>query len=194
MQKEAFAEVPQEVWPSAKQQELLAQITEAQKHLSLDVKSLYVWTALIRDIFRNSDAKIDLRELERISLARHKFIIHVHSGNREFLRTSLDPRGGIRLSAAHEEVEILFNVRFSRAKWIGFKSVIRQATPFIPELAKEKNQTEQLNILYRQVNDITDQTVRRLAFDKIFRIGMATDQPGVIAMALLDALVEYRRS
>jgi hypothetical protein len=161
--------------------------------LPVDVKSLYLWTAQITDIFDKSGVYIDLSELQRISLFRHNFITHIHETM--FFETSLSTKAGTKFHPGHEEVEILYHpFFFSKRRFVGLKSIIKRAVPYIPELAIEENIWEQLYTLYRQMNKITDRDIQRSAKKIIFKLGNATESPVIIAAALLIALKTYRRA
>ncbi len=71
--------------------------------LRLDIKALYLWTAQITDIFNDSGARVDLEELERISLFRHKLITHVHET--PFFKSSLTTKSGTTYNPKEEFIE-----------------------------------------------------------------------------------------
>jgi hypothetical protein len=72
--------------PELETETLVTETLDLLKHLDVDIKSLYLWTALITDIFERSPVKVELLELKRISLFRHKFITHIHDNKPFFER------------------------------------------------------------------------------------------------------------
>jgi hypothetical protein len=161
--------------------------------LRLDVKALYLWTAQITDVFQHCGSKIDLAELKRISLFRHQLIIHVHET--PFFQASLTTKSGTTYSAEKEKLEDLYQpFDFRNSRFVGLQNLVRKARFFIPELDQEKNRFERIKILYRQINRIADRKLQREVQKFVFRVGLPTDSPGVIADALLQALRGYRKS
>lgn len=159
--------------------------------LPVDVKCLYLWTAQITNIFIKSGVGIDLAELKRISLVRHKFITHIHEN--VFFKKSLLTRGGSIFRTESEHVAILFHpFLYSKNKFTGMKAVVKKATPYIPELATENNTWKQHYILYRHLNKITDPELKENVKKFIIKSGIATEPPALIANALLAALKKYQ--
>lgn len=163
--------------------------------LRLDIKALYIWTAQITDIFKKSGAKVDLEELDRISLFRHKLITHVHET--PFFKSSLTTKSGTTYNPKEEFIEDMyypfFLFAFREKRFSGLETLVRKASSFIPELEQEKNIFGRVKILYRQVNKISDTELKRKVKKFIFKVGLPTDSPGIIAEALLQALKSYRR-
>jgi len=160
--------------------------------LRLDMKALYIWSALITDIFKKTGAPVNLAELERISLFRHKLITHVH--DTPFFRSSLTTKSGMTYSPKLEIVEdMYFPWDFRNRRFIGLRNLVRKASSFIPELARETNRFEQIKFLYRGINKISDVQLKRDVKKFVFKVGLPTDSPGNIANALLQGLKEYRR-
>ncbi len=82
---------------------------------------------------------------------------------------------------------------FRKSRFVGLQTLVRKASSFIPELEQEENRLERIKILYRQVNKISDRELKRKVKKFIFRVGLSTDSPEIIAEALLQALKSYRR-
>jgi hypothetical protein len=161
--------------------------------LRLDMKALYIWTALITDILRNSGTPIDLDELDRISLFRHKLITHVHETF--FFKSSLTTKSGTMYHPKLEIVEDMYlPFDFSNRRFVGLHSLVRKASSFIPELVQETNRFEQIKLLYRGINRISNAQLKRSVKKFVFKVGLPTDSPGVIANALLQGLRDYRRN
>ena len=160
--------------------------------LRLDIKALYIWTAQITDIFKDSGAKVDLEELDRISLFRHKLITHVHET--PFFKSSLTTKSGTTYNPKEEFIEDMYHpFDFRKKRFFGLETLVRKVSSFIPELEQEKNIFERIKILYRQVNKISDKELKRKVKKFIFKVGLPTDSPGIIAEALLQALKSYGR-
>lgn len=175
-----------------KRETLIRRNFELVSLLSLDMKTLYMWAALITDILSKSNSTIDLRELDRIALFRHKLITHVHTT--PFFRASLTTRSGTKYAPDKEMIEDLYVPwDFRDKRFVGLESLVQKASLFIPELKVEKNRFERIKIMYQRVNEIVDQALKRKVLKFIFRVGVGTDSPGVIAEALYIALRDYRR-
>jgi hypothetical protein len=98
-------------------------------------------------------------------------------------------------SAEKEKLADLYQpFDFRNSRFVGLQNLVRKARFFIPELDQEKNRFERIKILYRQINRIADRKLQREVQKFVFRVGLPTDSPGVIADALLQALRGYRRS
>ena len=161
--------------------------------LRLDMKALYLWTAHITDVFQHSGSKIDLTELKRISLFRHNFLTQIHET--PFFKSSLTTKSGTIYNPEKETFEDLYQAfDFRDSTFVGLQTLVRKARNFIPELEKEQNRFERIKILYRQINRITNRQLQRQVQKFVFRVGLPTDSPGVIADALLQALKGFRRS
>jgi hypothetical protein len=161
--------------------------------LRLDMKALYVWTAFITDVLRDTGRPIRLDELNRISLFRHKLITHVHET--PFFKSSHTTKSGTKYNPKQELIEDQYlPFDFRDRRFAGLKTLVRQASSFIPELLDENNRFEQIKILYRRINSISNADLKRRVKKFVFRVGLPTDSPGVIASALLDGLNEYRLS
>ncbi|OLE53385.1 MAG: hypothetical protein AUG51_13195 [Acidobacteria bacterium 13_1_20CM_3_53_8] len=186
-----FDEIPED--ERAEREALMMRTFDLLAFLRLDIKALYIWTAQITDIFKDSGVKIDLEELNRISLFRHKLITHVHET--PFFKSSLTTKSGTTYNPKEEFIEDMYlPFDFRNSRFVGLQTLVRKATSFIPELGQEKNRFERIKILYRQVNKIADNELKRNVKKFIFKVGLPTDSPGIIAVALLQALKNYRRS
>lgn len=162
-------------------------------YLRIDIKILYIFTAQIFDIFRKSRANIDLKELERISLFRHKLITHIHETS--FFDSSITTQGGTRFHLENESIDVLYSpLLWSKSRFTGLGKIVKKTTPFIPELEDEENVFERIGILYRHINKIIDKKLRKDVIEFIFKIGLTTENPNIIALALLQALKEHRRN
>jgi hypothetical protein len=160
--------------------------------LRLDMKALYIWTALITDVLRDSGAAVCLDELDRIALFRHKLITHVHET--PFFKSSLTTKSGTMYNPTLELIEDRYLPwDFRDRRFVGLKTLVRKASSFIPELLNEKNRFEQIKILYRRINGISNGQLKRDVKKFVFKVGFPTDSPGVIADALFQGLKEYRR-
>jgi hypothetical protein len=169
---------------------LVQQMLNETSTFAVDVKSLYLWTAHISDVFAKSGAAVDLAELERISLFRHKFITHVHQT--PVFEKSTTIRAGVKYHLENEHIEVLFHSMFFRkSHFRGMKRLVRRVSLFVPELAHEGNYWNQLYILYRRLNAITDKSLRREVQIKIFELGNSSEPPSVLAQALLTALRSF---
>jgi hypothetical protein len=161
----------------------------------MDIKSLYLWTAQIKDIYSKSGSKIDLSELHRISLVRHKFITHIQET--PYFKTSLHIQFGMILGAKDsDEVKMIFHsLRNSKNKFSKLNSVRKKALPYITELKNEPNVWNQINLFYSQINKITKKSIKE-EVEKIIlpKLGLTTEPPTILAKALLVAIKSYRIS
>ena len=156
---------------------------------------MYLWTAQIKDIYSKSGSKIDLSELHRISLVRHKFITHIQET--PYFKTSLHIQFGMILGAKDsDEVKMIFHsLRNSKNKFSKLNSVRKKALPYITELKNEPNVWNQINLFYSQINKITKKSIKE-EVEKIIlpKLGLTTEPPTILAKALLVAIKSYRIS
>src|SRR3990167_495645 len=75
--------------------------------LSLDIKSLYIWTHQICSIFKKRDVNIDLSELQRISVIRNKFLTHITE--QPLLGHSTSARSGMSFDSTLEDIQLVFH-------------------------------------------------------------------------------------
>jgi hypothetical protein len=116
--------------------------------------------------------------------------------NSELFKKSVGTRSGVRYETYEvNNFEILFHPADIPKEGLSrFKKVIREASKFIPELKSQPNYWEQLHILYRNINKITNRGIRKSADEIISRLGVATDPPEHIAEVLLKSLREFRKT
>lgn len=170
-----------------------SQHTSILSYLQLDIKILYLLTALIFDIFRKSKAKIDLKELERISLFRNQLITHIHTT--PLFNTAISTKHGTLYHPEKEKFEVMYTSPVDTdSKFKGLNKLVKKATVFIPDLANEINHYERIKIIYRQLDKISDRRLRKDITDFFFKVGLTTENPAVIAQALFQALKSHRRN
>ena len=151
------------------------------------MKALYIWTTFITDVLRDTRAAICFDELDRISLFRHKLITHVHET--PLFRSSHTTKSGTLYNLKLEVIEDMYQpFDFRDRRFAGLKTLVRQASSFIPELLHEKNRFNQIKFLYRDLNNISNAQLKRSVKKFVFKVGLPTDSPGVIADALLQGL------
>lgn len=162
--------------------------------IALDIESLYVWSAKIKDLFEKYKASVNLKELIRISIVRHKFMTHLT--NSDLFKKSASTRLGIRYNMPGvKNVEILLHpTDISKRELPKLKKIVEKASQFIPELKKESNYWEQLHILFRNINIIKDPGIKGDADKLISRLGVATDPPEYIGEILLKCLKDFKRT
>ncbi len=159
--------------------------------LKVDIKSLYLWVHIIKTIFSKCRIDIDNQELRRISYLRNKFITHITDCH--LFKKGRNTQTGMTLDANCEAPEILFHDIFRKHKIIGFKSFVKQAEQYIPELKNETNIYERIHIVYRHLDRLSGTGLKDKAQGFIESIGVVTEPPSKIANELLKSLKEYRR-
>jgi hypothetical protein len=170
--------------------------------LAVDVKSLYHWTYAIEDFLRHSSAagRVDLSELNRISIFRHKLMVH-HG------RTPMR-RGGLVATSAQSWGPDTENFRLvthpilrgtsvwrsrSTAAWRGQLRRMARLEAFVPGLKAEGNLWEKTDLIYRHFSRLPS-TEQQWVRDQLFgSVGLRSDPPTVVALALLQALKDYKR-
>jgi len=175
--------------PEQQRETLRARQYDLLSFLQLDTKALYLWTAQITGVFQHSGEKIDLSELERISLFRHKLMTHVHQT--PFFKSSLTMKSGIIHNPDKEVFHDFyqsFDLDLRNSRFAGLHTLVQKARLFVPEVGKKWNRFETIEILYQHINRISDRKLQREIMKFIFKVGLPTDSPGVIADALLEAL------
>lgn len=172
-------------------EKLILEHISLTSYLIVDVKSLYLWVAHIKDVMEKSGVAIDLSELYRISFLRHKFITHIH--DQPFFMNHLETIWALMFNFENENVEILFHHHYSKKRFKDFKSIVKKAKSFIPEFASERNYWHQLYLLYSNRNKISDKNIEKDVNEMITRVGIKTEPPNVIAAALLDVLRNLNR-
>ncbi len=178
--------------PEAESKRLYEEYRYHNSLIVVDIKSLYLWTAIIQEIYRECRVKIDLSELDRISLVRHKFFVHV-TKNDKYFKKELQLGKSMYMNPEKQTVAIVLTPLLSKKrKFSGLKKIVKMAQPYLPELIKEKNSYQQIFYLYEHLNKIPDRKVQRKAKEFIMMIGPLTDSPTVILLALLKALKSYR--
>lgn len=160
----------------------------------LDIESLYIWSAKIYNLLERYRANVNLKELKRISLVRHIFFTHIVDSN--LFKKSVSTRSGIRYNIMEvEKNEILFHPNNIPDKELSkLRKIVKKSILFIPELKNEKNYWEQLHVLWKNVDKISDANIKRAVMNVIKRLGVATDPPEYIAEVLLKCLKDFRKT
>lgn len=169
-------------------------ISALTARLSVDIKSLYHWSYAIEDFFAHSSARatIDLAELRRIAIFRHKLMVHQ-------ARTPMRKRGHVPSSASTmgpdpENVRLVSHpILGGPAVWRGHVRQMAGLNRSVPGLKDEHNLWEKIDLIYRHYNllPLKDQLwVRNELFGAV---GLRSDPPAVVAFALLVALQDYQR-
>ena len=161
------------------------------KHIILDIKSLYEWAYHINVILEKIKVKTE-NFLESIVFIRSVFITHAIDYKH---LEKLDLRGNIRSDKNFENVEILvipFPLKPEDCKNI--LELKKKLTPYLPELISEKNNSELLKLVFRNLDKIPRKNrLRRNTKDFLAKTGMITHPPYMIAEILLRALKKYRK-
>jgi hypothetical protein len=159
--------------------------------LAVDLKSLYHWSYAIEDFLAHSSAKkvVDLTELRRISIFRHKMMVHQ-------ARTPMRRRG--RVPSSHrtwgpdpENFRVMSHPMFQGLLWFGFRRKLARLNPYIPGLKQEANAFVKLDLVYRHFNAIPEGEVQWVRNELFGAVGLWSDPPVVVASALLKALKDY---
>lgn len=170
--------------------------------LAVDVKSLYHWTYAIEDFLAHSSVagRVDLSELNRISIFRHKLMVH-HG------RTPMRKGGQVATSAQTwgpdtENFRLMTHpiqrgasVWLSRSTgaWHGHRRRMARLNAFVPGLKAEENLWEKTDLIYRHFNALPA-AEKKWVRDQLFgTVGLRSDPPVVVSQALLDALKDYKR-
>lgn len=159
--------------------------------LKVDIKSLYNWTHQIENILGEYKNSIDLAELRRISRIRHKFITHVSESS--FIKNRRLNHEGLRTDAEFENIQIIFRDFFDKSIYPKIKKVVKACKIYMPDLNRESNYQEQMQIIYRDLDKIKDRRVSLSANNLIESYGIFTESPSKIASELLKVLLKYRR-
>jgi len=171
--------------------------------LAVDVKSLYHWTYAIEDFLAHSSVmgQVDLSELNRISIFRHKLMVH-HG------RTPMRRGGQVATSAQTwgpdpENFRLMTHPILrgasvwrnrSTGAWRGHRQRMARLNAFVPGLKAEGNLWEKTDLIYRYFNRLPS-TERPWVRNQLFgTVGLRSDPPVVVALALLEALKDYKRS
>ena len=170
----------------------LSEQHEITSSVKLDIKSLYIWVHQIKDVFYRCQVGIDLSELRRIAFLRNKFLTHI--AETELFKESKFTQGGFIFDSDLEKMEILFHSIFSpENKRKKFSVLVKKARVHIPELRNEKNLFEQAAIVYSNLNTLAHTGCKEEAEKFLETVGLRTEPPGKIAVALLAALREYKK-
>lgn len=163
--------------------------------LVVDVKSLYHWSYAIERFIEFSSArgKVDLAELQRISIFRHKLMVHQ-------AETPMRERGHVPMAAQSwgpdsENIRLVTHpIRSAPGVWRGYKRGISRLNRYVPGLKEEPNVWAKIDLIYRAFNDVP-RAEQNLVRNKLFgAVGLTSDPPVVVAGALLTALRDYKRS
>src|ERR1051325_10223438 len=120
-----YEEIPED--EKAEREMLVMRSFDLVALLRVDIKALYIWTAQITDIFKDSGAKVDLKELDRISLFRHKLITHVHET--PFFKSSLTTKSGTTYNPKEEFIEDMYlPFDFRDSRFVGLEVLVRKAS------------------------------------------------------------------
>lgn len=185
----------------------LAAKMQLSNKIQLDIKILYIWTNQIKKIFielnQNKKKKINLDELDRICLIRHKFIEHISDYNQTdrktgkllspLTRSHQMPYGGFALGQ-YKNPSIFFQDITRDPKKKKYKkqlvSIISKVRRYLPEIDKQANDLDKVNFIYEHLL-LIPKVYRRDAKDLINKVGVRTDSPLKIARELLIAFKEY---
>lgn len=190
IQAQLWPKEGQPALPHDLQRQFIAAMRSVTETFPVDVKSMYLWTAQIADIYSKSGSSVDVSELKRIALLRHNFITHVHET--PLFQQAVTTRSGHTFHPGNEHVELLFHPFIFKDRYFkGLSRLAKKTSVFIPELKGKENHWDRLYTLYRGLNRIPDQALRRDVQKKIFALGNATEPPVVLAQALLVALQAF---
>lgn len=159
--------------------------------LSLDIKSLYIWTHQICSIFKNRQVNIDVSELQRISLIRNKFLTHITE--MPLLAHSTSARSGMGFDSTFEDIQLVFHsLSYPQHLYDAVEKLAEELKDLIPDLKNQVNFYVRMRIIYENLNKITDGQLRKSAVKVIESAGLATEPPHKIAEALLKAFRAYK--
>ena len=173
---------------------LLGQFQECMdstQFLRFDIKALYVWCYHVKDVFQKRGVRIDLAELNRISLIRNQFITHTATTP---LWETVTWAGGLLADKEYENIRLLFHsMDLNKASHRGLPALVKKTTQYIPELASTPNKIEQMDLIYRDYNKLVGRELKKEVARIIETSGVSTEAPAKLATALLHALREYRK-
>lgn len=166
---------------------------EAMPKLTVDLKSLHHWCYSIVNFVRKTEPRVDVSELDRISLFRSKLIVHYpetpmgHSGRLSGSGTRVGPNFG--------QVEIIGHPWQHPKRFIsGHSREFHRLEQFVPGLRDEGNYWERVRLVYKHFNGIADPDLRKWVRDTLFgTAGIPSEQPLVIVAALHQVLMDYVR-
>ncbi len=159
--------------------------------LAVDLKSLYHWTYAVETFLKNSSAKhlVDRTELERISIFRHKLMVH-HP------QTPMRTRG--RVASSHrtwgpepENFRLMSHPMFQGALLSGHLRKLARLNQYVPGLREESNPWSKLDLVYRHFNSIPKPQSEWVRNELFGAVGIWSDPPAVVISALLNALKDY---
>ena len=163
--------------------------------LNIDVKALYHWAYTIELFVEHSSArdKVDLAELRRVSIFRHKLMVH-HA------QTPMRKRG-LLVSSAHswgpdpETFRVVSHpLAAGGTAWRGNRRKLARLNRYIPALKGQPNLWEKIDLIYRHFNAIPQADQRWVRNELFGSVGLRSDPPAVVADALLGVLVEYEKA
>ena len=159
------------------------------ERLMFDIKSLYLWLYKLKVLLAKSSlsSKLDLKELKRILLIRHNYLIHVPHYKSGSMRPRLQTVA--RWHKYADTIELLYFPFFVRDyHYRGISSLKRKLLKYIPELRDENNYMEIIIIIYKNLNKIKDKGLQRSAKEFICEKGIATERPSILALCLLNII------
>jgi hypothetical protein len=158
----------------------------------VDIFTLYQWAYAIENTVRAFGTPIDLSELERLSIFRSKLVVHPAE---TALHRALDtPMAGLLWGPSPDQIRILSHPFTGKGLLRGHRAQLRRLEAAIPGLKSEPNQFEKIDLVYRYYCLISDRKLKGWARNTLFdRTGLRSDPPYVVAQALLDVLVAFRR-
>ena len=191
MQSPVVSGIPHSPGPPAVDATLIGNVATAS--LNVDLKSLYHWAYTIELFLEHSSAKgkIDLTELKRIGIFRHKLIVH-HA------QTPLRQRNHFA-TWAHSwgpDVEdfriVSYPIAAGASVWAGNRRRLARFNRYVPGLNAESNLWAKADLLYRHLNSVPDGPDKRWATGVLFAtVGLRSDPAVVLARAFLTALGQY---
>jgi hypothetical protein len=188
--------------PSSRKDLEFSTALAALSRLAVDLKSLYHWTYAIEDFLAHSavGSALDLRELKRISLFRHKLMVHQ-------AQTPMRRRGHVPLSAhswssgsdafrlvTHpiQRGSAVWPAR-SGAAWGGYIRKMGRLNRYVPGLKDERNLWVKTDLIYHHFNSLPAGEQGWVRDDLFGAVGLQSEPPAVIVNALRQALFDYKR-
>lgn len=174
----------------------------ALSRLAVDLKSLYHWTYAIEDFLADTavGAKLDLRELKRINIFRHKLMVHQaqtpmrRRGHVPFSAHSWPPGSDAFRLVTHpiHRGSAVWRAR-SGAAWGGYIRKMARLNRYVPGLKEEGNVWVKTDLIYHHFNSLPATEQGWVRDDLFGAVGLQSDPPAVIVNALRQALFDYKR-
>lgn len=174
----------------------------ALARLAVDLKSLYHWTYAIEDFLAHTavGSALDLRELKRLSIFRHKLMVHQ-------AQTPMRRRGHVPFSAQSwpsgsdafrlvthpiQRGAAVWRAR-SGAAWGGYIRKMARLSRYVPGLEEQGNVWVKTDLIYHHFNSLPASEQGWVRNDLFGAVGLQSDSPAAIVSALRQALLDYKR-